>query len=358
MDQELKATFRKTGFFVIIAALILIVFVAVIVSKQRLFVKKHIYYTTLEDAVGLSVSSTVVFKGYDIGRIMNYSFDQNNNILVRFFIYNDFHYLIVENSAVAKNYNPITARANLELLKGPSGGDILPELSMIPSLDMEEGRRLLADRKIRALRSDPVSRIMANVDDFIANLTRDDNYDQGSFFRMVFHLAEAAENMNESLTHFNSLILALQDDNNAEEGVLLRLLVNLADLAEDVRVSNSLLAENMLELNKVLVEYGDPDGLLLRMIDPTEEIFVKPLRKSMETLNSNLEDIQEILGFIKSTTPEISLLMIQSRKSLSDVQKTLQGIMNNPLIRGGIEDETIPSSGQRVRPQTAIPDSE
>ncbi len=350
MDKDYTRIFRRTGIFVVFTLLVLLVFLGIIVNRQKLFVRRHSYFTILEDAVGLTVSAPVIFKGHEIGKVRQFYFNEDNDIEVRFFIYNEFIEMIVVNSAITKNHNPITGRSNLEFLKGSAGGEVIEEFSLIPSLYMEKGKRLLAERKISS-RGDPVGNLMRDVADFVANLNMDDNYDQGSFFRMLYHLAYAVENLNHSMENLNTLIVALQDDHNQDSGVLLRVLVNIADLTEEVQVSNSLLAANMAELNQFLKNYGQPDGLLQRMIDPTEEVFIQPLEKSIDMLNTNLEEMHRILEFLYIKTPELSVLMSESRRSLSDLRKAMEGLRHNPLIRGGIREEAEPAPGQRIRPQ-------
>jgi phospholipid/cholesterol/gamma-HCH transport system substrate-binding protein len=349
MDKEYGKIFRKTGIFVLLAVTILLLFLGYTVYKQKYFVRKHTFYTVIRDAVGLSGSTPVIFKGYEIGRVRQFSLDEDNNIKVRFFVYNEFINIIVEDSAINRNYNPITTRTSLEFLKGPAGGVVIDEYAIIPSLDMEAGKRLLAERKI-VHSGDPVSNLMNDINTFVANLNRDDNYDQGSFFRMLYHLGYTVENMNETLLNFNSLVADLQKDYSQDSGVLLRMMVNLADLAEDAKITNALLAESLLELNQALKNYSDPDGLLIRMVDPTEEKFIKPLERSIAVMNSNLEEVSRILEFIYHKTPEISIIMAESRKSLSEVQKVMEGVKHSPFIRGGIREEYIPAPGQRIRP--------
>ncbi len=348
MDKDLKIIYRKTGIFVFAAILILVSFILFIAQQQRIFARKYQYYTVLEDSIGLDKASPIVFKGTEIGRIRDFTFNEERNVEVHFHIYHEFRDLIVAYSAITKNVNPLSGRASLDFLMGPLDGELKEERSLIPSLDMEEGKTLLTQRRVRT-RPDQISTILSNLGQFAENLNRDDNYHEGSFFRMIYHLAYVAENLNSSLINFNDIMVSLQHDHYSSEGALFRLTVNLANLAEDMRISNSLLAQNLINIDKLIENYSQPDDLIIKMLDPSEEKIINPLIKSLQELAQSMENITQMTEYFNHQTPELSILMSETNKTLSELQKTLQGINNNPLIRGGIKQPVQPAPGERIR---------
>lgn len=349
MDKELQRIYRKTGIFVFAALLILVFLVLFIAQKQRTFARKYTFYTVFEDAIGLDKTTPIHFKGTEVGRVRSFSFNAERNVETYFHIYSEFRDLVVENSAINKTVPPLGGRATLDFLMGPLHGDLAEELTLIPSLDMEEGRRLLAERKVRT-RGDQISSMVANLGTFIENLNRDDNYDQGSIFRMLYHLAYVSENLNYTLINVNNIMGDLQKDEFEADGVLFRLVVNLANLTEDFRVTNSLLAQNLMNLDRLIENYSDPDELVVKLVDPSRENIFEPLNKSLEALAKNMEDVNKLIEFFQYQSPEIAILMAETKTTLSELQKTLQGINNNPLIRGGIRRDELPASGERIRP--------
>ncbi len=352
MDRQLKKVYRRTGLFVFAAILIMLFLVLFIAQEQRTFSRKFSFYTVLEDAIGLDKTTSIRFKGTEIGRVRSFSFDEQRNVETHFHIYSEYRDLVVEHSAITKSVPPLGGRATLDFLMGPLDGDLAGEHTLIPSLDMPEGRDLLARRKVRT-RGDQVSSLMANLGKFVENLNRDDNYDQGSVFRMLYHLAFVTENLNHTLVNMNSIMEDLQKDNNEAHGALFRLTVNLADLTEEFRVSNSLLAQNLMNLNSLIVNYSQPDDILTRMVDPSGENIMKPLNEGLTSLAESIKEINEMTRFLHNQSPEIAILMSETQSTLSELQKTLQGINNNPLIRGGIKREELPGAGERFRPMEA-----
>jgi len=142
----------------------------------------------------------------------------------------------------------------------------------------------------------------------------------------------------------------LQKDNQEADGALFRFFVNAADLTEDIRISNSLLAQNLMDINDMINNYSQPEDLVTKMIDPTGENIMKPLNQNLQTMEKNLNDINKLIEFFHYQTPEIAVLMSETKNTLSELQKTLQGINNNPLLRGGIRRDELPISGERIRP--------
>jgi phospholipid/cholesterol/gamma-HCH transport system substrate-binding protein len=349
MDKETSRIIKRTGIFVVSATLILIVLLGIVISKQRLFVKKHSFFTVLNDTYGLDESVTVNFKGQVIGRVQDFAFNQANDIEVTFFIYDDFMDRVTEGSVISKSVHSLTGKGTLEFFTGIPGAGLLEEDSLIPSSDMEEGKRIFSERRIR-MRGDPVTMMLNDISDFFDNLKRDDNIDQGSLFRLIYNTAQSMETLDQTLSYFNEIVISLRSENYQDNGVLMRLIGNLAELTEEFKVTNSLIAANMIEMNTLLANYSQPEGLLKKMIDPSEELFIEPLGESLKMLNENMKQLRELLDFISSQKPEISILMSESIKSLSEMQKTLEGVNNHPLIRGGIQQEAAPVTGERIRP--------
>ncbi len=348
MDKRTKSIYQRTGFFVSFAVVVLILFILFIAQQQRVFAKKYSYYTIFTDAIGISKTTPIYFKGYEIGRIRSFAFTNDTNIEVQFHIFEEFRKLIVEESAISKTIHPLSGRANIDFLMGPSNNSLVEEFGLIASLDMEEGKKLLADRKVRT-RGDQISALLANLGSFVENLNRDDNYDQGSVFRALYHIAYVAENLNTGLVNMNNLLVSLQRDDDESDGVLFRFMVNLADFTEELRETNEILASNLADMNTVIKNFQQTDGLLTTLIDPTEENIIKPLNNSLEMLFENMKNINEVISFINNQSPEMALLMYETKKTLEDLQKTLEGVNNNPLIKGGIMQQEIPSSGERIR---------
>ena len=53
-----------------------------------------------------------------------------------------------------------------------------------------------------------------------------------------------------------------------------------------------------------------------------------------------MEELHEAMRFMNESTPEITVLMDETTSALTEGEKVMQGLKNNPLLRGGIPDGT------------------
>ncbi|HPT73044.1 MAG TPA: hypothetical protein PLE74_12280, partial [Candidatus Cloacimonadota bacterium] len=198
---------------------------------------------------------------------------------------------------------------------------------------------------------DVISSILASVDMLLLNMTQDNNPDKGAIFRMLYNLANASGNMNTSLVELNTLLASLQKDHNPQDGAMFRAIANLADLTEDFKQTNDKVQQLLTSSTQLTDAYKDPNGLALKLVDPSGEKFVEPMHESILKINESLSEINKILVYLNSQTPVMSSILIQGDQTLRTSQKTLEGVNNNPLLRGGIsKDKPLMPSTQKIRP--------
>ncbi|MBN2460567.1 MAG: MCE family protein [Candidatus Cloacimonetes bacterium] len=334
MKFKFRHTDKIVGIFFFSAVLVLVLSFVIIALSQKMLEKKYDFHTIFPDAVGLSPSTVLKFRGFEIGKVKSYVLNDDNLIETEIIIYEDYRNKIVANSAINKSSNPITGKSSLEFLQGADPEQVLPEGSFIPSLNMPEGQRLLEAGLIEK-KGDAISSILDNVDQMLYNLNRDENADQGSIFRMIYNLANASEKLDLNMGELNQLLVLLNSD-------LKESMHNL-----DLTLHN---ASIMLE------NYSQPEGLLARMIDPEGDQLLQPLGNSLRQLEENLGELEKLLEFIGSQAPEIAEILIEGKNSLQTAQNTLEGINNNPFIRGGIGKESpLPGSSGRTREKDIQP---
>jgi len=331
MKFKFKHTDKIVGIFFLVAVVALIFTLVVVAVSKRIFDRKYYFTTQFVDATGLSSSTKLYFKGYEIGKLKKYSLNINNQIDAELVVYKEFRNKIVENSAIFKATNPVTSRSTMEFLQGPDWSKVLAEGEYIPSLDTEEGKRLLKEGFVKKS-GDMMESVLKNVDQLLYNLTQDENPDQGALFRMVYNLANMTDKMDVSLENVNAILASLQKDNNPEDGAMFRILSNVADLTEDFKGTAA-------QLDEMLANYKNPDGLVVKMIDPDKENLIYPMRDMLLSLNENLVSMNKILEFMYMQMPEFADILAKSKVSLQTAQKTLEALNNNPFLRGGIKEE-------------------
>jgi len=156
MRFKFRHTEKIVGAFVFVALLILVAGFVMIGLSHKVLQKTYTFRTVLTDAAGLSTSTALKFKGYEIGKVKSFSLNSDNDIDVTLTVYKEFRDKIVHNSAIYRQVNPITGNMQLIYLYpirfpislSDEGEDFLslPEDSVIPSLDKFDGQKLLEDK--------------------------------------------------------------------------------------------------------------------------------------------------------------------------------------------------------------------
>ena len=114
MNYKLKHTRQIVTLFIIIPVMLLITTVVFIVLNQRLLEKRYHYFCTLENAIGLSTQTPILYKGFEIGRVHKFSLNEDGNILLEFFVLKSYQHLVHQNSVIYRTTNPITGKSTLE----------------------------------------------------------------------------------------------------------------------------------------------------------------------------------------------------------------------------------------------------
>lgn len=180
----------------------------------------------------------------------------------------------------------------------------------IPSLDTEEGKMLLAAGTIKS-KADIINNIIGNVDGILASLNTDRNADANSIARILVNSADIVEELKSDLLSFSQM------------------LNNFKELSYDMK---------------------DADGLVQKLVDPNGEYMFNSLQNSLNELVYTMENLSKFSAFVNNQQKEIEMIMIEGRKSIDETQLVIEGLKNNPLIKGGIaprKDETPTNNNMR-----------
>lgn len=335
MSFKFKHSEKITGVFILLAVVILVIGAIVISVSKKTFLKTHVFKTRLSDAAGLSTSTPLSFKGYEIGRVKKFLLDKDNNIDVELGVYTEYREKIVKDSAIYRLNNPITGETSLVLLqpRGPSPaslfgytGSVLDEGEYIPSLDMEDGRKLLEDNVIEKS-GETVSLIFDEARIFVTNL-RDEFKLKKDTFRIFF---ENLHGVSESLARNKEFFDNLNQLLDPVDGPVFQTLGQFSDISKKLN-------QSINQLNEIMENYKDPEGLMTKLFQVNQQ----QLNQTLENLNKNLIALHQALNSLKESSPLIADLLDKSRK-------TLQAINNNPLLRGGIEKEDKNTNASRKK---------
>lgn len=354
MNYKLRHTPNIVAAFIMVPVLVLVITIVSIAIRQNVFEKRYVYSTTLDNALGVSTQTALLYKGFEIGKVKSFELDKDGSILVKFYVLKRYHTLIRENCVIYRTTIPITNKTTLDYVRGPGEHPVLSEGSHIPSTDFAEGRALL--RLYSPKSSDPIAMIIENVGTLTSELNKDHNADKGALMRILVETADLMQKadgtldlLNHSLGELAYLSSNLNKDHNAGEGVVLRAANNLADITEALAGQTAEMERLIATINEMAENFADPTGLAGKLIDPEGDVLISPLSRSLGLLGDNLVASEAILAGLARANPELLLIINNLNEALEKAALTLEAMNNNPLLRKGIPPSRIRSFAPAAR---------
>ncbi len=276
MNRKQKVT---TLFSLGAVGIILLVSILVLV-KNNVFKSKNYYYTRIQTAKGLSGHPPVYFKGYTVGQMSSFELSEDLSIKASFFIFKEYEDLMFKYTLIEKNINILTGQItdfrlvlpNVDNRKDMKEGD-----NYVAEIDSEEARQLVNRGIIRNTRGG-IAGIVSKVNIFLDNLDKENT----------------PEKVSKLLVLTNSL------------------------LGEGKR---TIASYNAIEVPEAR------DKVMLMM---------KKANSGIDSVNKSLDYLKGILKTLHNNKNEITPILLKTNQTLDDASDTLEGINNNPLIRGGI----------------------
>ena len=331
MKFKMRYSERIVGTFLITALTIIVATTGYLFVHNKIFEKKYLYKAKFSDAVGLSSSTSVSFKGFKIGVIKNFQLTDDNFIVADFEVTEEFRNKIVKNSALFKSVNPVTSTSTIEFLQGPDIFSEVTEGSMIPAIDIPEGRILL-EKNMVTKTGDPLNTVIYNLAAFSENINKDNNIDKGAFFRAMVNMADAAEGLKKITDNLNVDIETISKANKYGKRPLATLVVNAANISDSLRVMTGLVNHSIMRLDTALTAYGKPEGLVAKMVDPDGSKLFEPIKKTISNLNEILPKLDTLSGFLVEQQGQFLFILKRIEETLDEVQVTFETINNGPLI--------------------------
>ncbi len=345
-----KYTERIVGIFVIAAFAIVILVAALVAINNKVFEQKYLFKTRFSDAIGLTSTTQISFKGYQIGRIKSFQLNQENFIDVDFEIYEEFRDRMTTKSVLNKSKSLLGGATTIELIQSSDQGQPIEELGFIPSLDTPEGRDFARKNNIK-LSGDALVSMMSNLDNLLYKLNQDNNPEDGAVFRMLVNLADATNELKNVLSSTDKTLAELRGIKSSGNTSLATVVSNMGTITGNLEQTTAQLTRTLNRTDSVLMAYQNPEGLVPRLLDTEGKSIMGPLSQSLVQLSESLERLNGLLEFVDTQSPDISILLDETQQALKHTRRTMQGLSNNPFLRGGIENEPgrVRPNGEKIR---------
>ncbi len=330
--SKLKYTKLLVTVFIAVAVLAVAGLTMSILISEKVFSTKLGYKAKFSDATGLKGNVPVIFKGFKIGYMNKFELGPDNNIYADLKIYEEYEKLIQDNCILFKSTNPITSVTNILFLTGNRKGNLLKQGALIPGFDTYEGKQLQRLHAIQ-FQGDAIGSLMFKVETILDELSPQMSDSAGTTLMASFKSLDTTfKRINSIVTNVDETMIMVKDGLKTSKGSVFGGLAKVDDLMSELLVTTKNARALMTNIDETLTNYKRPDSLAIKMIDPTGENFLKPVQKSLASVNELLPEINKLLVYSNDQTTNISLIQEKIKKVLDDFQVTLEILNRNPLI--------------------------
>ncbi len=293
---------KISGAFILVSLFLFFGAIILILINQKVFIKKVYFNTRFEDSRGLKKNTEINFNGFIIGKVEDYRLNDKDTVDVDFFIYETYINRFTINSVLNKSVSPLSG-STVEFLKNDTTHELYQEFSFVPSLDTKEGKLIMASGAVKK-KADAISNIISQVDELLSTLNSDNNQNNTAIGRILLNTADTMGLLKNTVDKVNQEMITFG-----------QILSNFEALSYDMK---------------------DADGLAQRLVDPTGEYMFNSLQLTLKDLSKITDDLQSFTGFLTGQTKQIETVLMESKIAMQQAQDVMEGIKNNPLIKGGI----------------------
>ena len=325
MKFRVRFAHQIVGIFVLLAILAVAAILILLGINQRWFAKDYYYWSIFRSAGGLSVGMPIRLKGFEIGKINTISLTKDNLVEIEFFIMDTYYDKVLPNSVLELSSNPLGLGGGMFFHPGKGPAEPLPELSYIPSMDLEEGKKLVEAGLVdRPVGEDPIGEVIANLGPILVQVDS-----------TLLAIEETVQSLNDSITGvgpgpLTGVIVELE----TVAGQINRVLDDLELAATNINT----LTEGMTDPTGLAKKLLDPKGSVATFLDDDNQLYDQ-IVKSVEDLNTIIDELGQFMVFVNATQPQISGILEKGKETLDQGRDVLEAVKNNPLIRGGIPEQ-------------------
>jgi uncharacterized phage infection (PIP) family protein YhgE len=205
----------------------------------------------------------------------------------------------------------------------------MKEGDMVPHISSELAQAYVRNGFI-AQQGDSIDSIIASVNALLLNLQQENNPEAGSLFRILDRVAKITDHLlsvSEALG--NSSILPEAEKAMKEGKNWVDKLPETTTKINDILVSTNAMIQ---QAEKMLASYSEPNKLVSQVTDGQVPVILKNLNQSVSILQNMLNDVH-------GQREQLAITVSEVQEVLDKLNKTLEGLNNNPLLKDGIQIE-------------------
>jgi len=337
MKFQIRFADQIVGLFIILAMMSVVFILVMMGINQRWFAKDYKYTSKFKTGNGLSVGMPIKLKGFQIGSVDKINLLDDNTVEINFHIFDTYIEKVRKNSVLELSVSPIGIGGGGMLFYPGKDTGIIKELSFIPSTDFEEGMNLIAKELVNV---PPRDDTIVNIINDISPLLQSTKSTMKSLDALLFTTnatfnGESEGPLSDILNEVALMVTMLNKSVSNAMLVVEDILSNTDGITSNLKITT----EGLTETKGLITHLLDPKGSIATLLNDDDQLY-KKLFNIVEEASNTTEELTSFVNYINTTQPQISELLEGSREALAKGKDVLEGLSNNPLLRGGITGVT------------------
>ncbi|MFW5711847.1 MAG: MlaD family protein [Spirochaetota bacterium] len=337
MKFRIRFAEQIVGLFVLIAIVSLAAILIFMGINQRWFAKDYHFTSRFQSGEGLNRGMAIKLKGFTIGAVDAIKLLDDNTVQIDFHIFDTYYNRVLPNSVLQLNISPIgIGGGGLVFYPGIGNGSPLEEGAFIPSTDFPEGRQRIQNGLVKMTdKEDTVSSVVNRIKPIL-----DSTY-------------ATINSLNSTITTIDNTLKGTQ------QGPLLDVLLQtqqvMVQLNETLQNTTGITAnlektsEQLADTQGLVQRLLDPKGSIAKLLDDDQQLYGQ-IQAIIAELEKSAAELSGFAAYVNNQQPNITAILQEGRTTLQEGQDVMQGLKNNPLLRGGIsEDYITPSTFRGMR---------
>ena len=361
MKFKIKFADQIVGLFIVVALVALGGIIIMLGINQRWFAKNYYFKTVFNSSTNLAAGTAIFMKGFQVGKIDAIRLNDANMVDVDFYIYEEYYPKVKENSLLELSVSPIGLGAQLLFHPGLSD-QLLAEGSFMYTTDSIEGQIIIEQELVAIpVKDDTITRLLSNVNPVLENVNRTlvtvnrtltevnralAGQSTGPLGSIVGDISATTARLPATIGNVNDTVAMLR--------ARIDTLMNQVDsLLNEAQTSVSNVNGITGNLEQTTAALRDPTGLIPRLLDPEGSIatfldddnaLFNRVMSIIGQVEQSVRSLQQIVTSLNGEMPQIASVLNETKVAIERAQDVLEGIRNNPLIRGGITEQATQES--------------
>ena len=194
--------------FISIAVASFLFMTLMILLNNNTFEKKVVLHTKISNALGIETHPSIIFRGFEIGKVVDFKFDENLDVIVDFFVYEKYSSLISKKSVLHPIRNPLTGIIiDLYIFSSFQGDRGLENGTVLVSTESGRGK-VIAENYNILIKEPGVNEVVRRIDVLLKEI-EDQN--------IISNLGFVAQRLKDTVNEIEGEIIKLKDEGGVEE---------------------------------------------------------------------------------------------------------------------------------------------